>query len=204
MTNNTQERAAAVPQSGRPFWLRIALPMALTVVVVFGFLAASAFYSLPSNVISTRSPQDHVRLTFNILASEDYGFFTKSPESDALQVYAQSGDTINNITSTPQNRPENLFGLSRTQRAQGPELANLSEQKQTAWVKCDAITTPSQCLEDAFARKTSVAKNTSTVATVCGDVILADEVPVPWSFRNLVPYEQKVIETSHLYVSCTK
>lgn len=204
MRRMTSEEAAAGVPGGRAFWARVALPMSVTIVVVFGFLGIAAFYSLPSNVVSTRSPQDHVRLAFNVLASEDYGFFTKNPESDALEVYAVDHGSLTDITSTPQNKPGNLFGLSRLQRAQGPELANLSDQEHEAWVRCAAVEQPDACLSAAVARTASAAHNTSTVPTVCGDVVLADEVPVPWSYRSLIPYQHKVVETVHLTVSCRR
>lgn len=204
MLDDVHEGAAAGEPGGRSFWITIFLPMALAAVVIFGFLGGAAFYSLPSNVLSTRSPQDQVRLAFNILASEDYGFFTKNPESDALKAFQKSGGSVLDVTSTPQNRPENLYGLSRTQRAQGPELANLSDQKHAAWVKCPTSENESQCLASAFARPATAAKNTSPVPTVCGDVVLADEVPVPWSYRQLVDYDHKVLQTVHLSIGCRR
>jgi antimicrobial peptide system SdpA family protein len=176
--------------------------MALSVVVVVGFLGGAAFYSLPSNVLSTRSPQDQVRLAFNVLASEDYGFFTKNPQSDALRAFHEVGGSVYDVTTTPQNKPTNLFGLSRTQRAQGPELANISDQKSAAWVACPTTKTESDCITAAFRRHAASVQNSSPVRTVCGDIVLADEVPVPWSYRKLVAYDRKVLQTVHLQIRC--
>jgi hypothetical protein len=45
-------------------------------------------------------------------------------------------------------------------------------------------------------------QNSSPLRTVCGDIVLADEVPVPWSYRKLVAYDRRVLQTVHLQIRC--
>jgi antimicrobial peptide system SdpA family protein len=171
---------------------------------MFGFLIAATFYSLPSNVLCIRSPEDPVRLSFNILASENYAFFTRDPEATALTAFRRRCGALRNITATPQNKPGNLFGISRTQRAQGPELAGLANQHKVGWVACSAGISKARCLKSAFDHPAAVAEDTSPVPTACGDVVLADEVPVPWSYRNLIRRDHTITRTMHLHVRCRR
>lgn len=171
-------------------------------VIIFGFLLLAVFYSLPSNVLVTRSPGDQMRLAFNILSSQDYAFFTKDPESETLDAIDVA--SWESVLATPQNRPQNLFGLSRTQRAQGPELANLSSDPATVWIACADGETGRGCAHRSSERAPSRVTNSSPVPTVCGDVVLVDRVPVPWSYRKLISESHRTLKTAHLFVACSR
>ncbi|MEU9099167.1 SdpA family antimicrobial peptide system protein [Streptomyces sp. NPDC048361] len=64
-----------------------------------------------------------IRPALNILTPETWAFFTRNPESvqNGIYGYDHAGG-VRNLLRTPQGNPANIFGLSRTQRAQGPEL----------------------------------------------------------------------------------
>ena len=68
-----------------------------------------------------------LRAELNTVAGQNFAFFTRSPETDQIDAYRLDPDgTVGaSLLVTPQAKPANLFGLSRTQRAQGPELAIL-------------------------------------------------------------------------------
>lgn len=171
----------------------------VALVIIFGALAAALFASLPSNVVL--GEDEGFRLNLNIIASEQFPFFTKSPESETIGVYRVSpSGGVQNLISTPQGRPDNLFGLSRKQRAQGPEVAFLANAASTPFVDCagSAVDCVNEHRHDAPVALT----NTSPVATVCGRVFLTIEQPVPFEYRNLVPYEHRVEKVAVLQVTC--
>src|SRR5271156_5189605 len=108
--------------------------MKLAVIVGVAYatvLAAAGMWSLaatlPSNVVWERTQAPTVRAELNMIAGENFAFFTRSPESEEIDAYRLRPDaTVGpSLLVTPQAEPANLFGLSRTQRAQGPELATL-------------------------------------------------------------------------------
>lgn len=202
MRHRPQQSTEGSTPTVHSFWITCFLPLVTAGVVMFGFLIAATFYSLPSNVLCLRAPDDPVRLSFNILASENYAFFTKNPEASTLNAFRRECGTVKDITATPQNKPGNLFGLSRTQRAQGPELASLSNRHKTSWTACSAGVPKERCLRSAFNKPAATAADTSPVPTACGDIVLADEIPVPWSYRNLIRQNHTITRTMHLHVRC--
>lgn len=79
---------------------------------------------------------------------------------------------------TPQGLPSNVFGLSRTQRAQGPELANLQlGVPGSSWTVCDGSAL--ECLELYKDSPVAMVENTSPVLTVCGgaSLVMPDRSP---------------------------
>ncbi|MGO2034532.1 MAG: SdpA family antimicrobial peptide system protein, partial [Brevibacterium aurantiacum] len=81
-------------------------------------LLVSVFFSLPSNVLSDRGKVNAARVFSVDLAPQGWGFFTKPPSDSDLFYY---DGNLQSVMETPQGRADNLLGLSRTQRAQGPE-----------------------------------------------------------------------------------
>jgi antimicrobial peptide system SdpA family protein len=173
----------------------------IAVVVLFAGFWLSIYSVLPQNVLS-RSTRDPALIQYHVIWPQGWGFFTKNPESVTVDAYAvQDGKVATSLLRTPQGLPQNSFGLSRTQRAQGPEIANLDAAlPKSAWVSC----TPGQadCLSKATARKPVDVVNSSPLHSVCGDVILASEKPVPWAFRDQVSTSFTVTSAAHAHVTC--
>ncbi|MFE7122072.1 SdpA family antimicrobial peptide system protein [Streptomyces sp. NPDC057654] len=170
-------------------------------VCVFGYLAASLFYTLPSNALSSRHSQG-ARQALNVLTPENWAFFTRNPETVQTGVYAyQPNGAAHDLLDTPQGAPSNLFGLSRTQRAQGPELAYLSASAISSWTDCAGFL--DACLRKEATKPAKKADNGSPVPTICGDAYLTQEKTVPWSYRQLVSYDKRVVKIAHLDVRCT-
>jgi antimicrobial peptide system SdpA family protein len=171
----------------------------LTCLAIFLPLGAGLFYSIPSNALSNRS-SGGVRTLFNTIIPENWAFFTRDPESLQNGVYAFRGNTKpTNLLGTPQGRAANVFGISRTQRAQGPELGYLDAQTKN-WMDC-AMPLES-CISLASERPPVDAKNASPVPTVCGDVYLTQERVVPWEYRDLVSGFRHMVKIAHLNVRC--
>ncbi|MFF1879404.1 SdpA family antimicrobial peptide system protein [Leifsonia sp. NPDC058230] len=184
------------------FWLSRGLPLALTTAILFGFLSLSAFFTLPNNVLAEKragGPHEF----FNGVAAQNFAFFTKDPQSTAPFAFAVERDgVLRDLSTTPQNTPMNLFGLTRTQRAQGPELATLMNDPKVAWSACGISEAMTVC---GNARSTSEAadiKNTSTHPTICGDVVFLEARPVPWGFKDLVPDSYRPVRATHVIVGC--
>jgi antimicrobial peptide system SdpA family protein len=179
-----------------------ALPLfVLTCVCVFGILALGLFYTLPSNALSSRHSTGP-RTAFNTLVPQNWAFFTRNPESGQTGAYRLGGDgEAHSLLNTPQGAPANLFGLSRTQRAQGPELGYLNAHVTGHYEKCSAYL--GDCVEQSARRAAVKVTNTSPLPTVCGDVYLTQEKTVPWAFRHEVPYHKRVSRIAHVDVRCS-
>ena len=106
---------------------RAALGGLVTLAVVLGVLATSIFFSLPSNVVSVRDGGS-VRVFWAKALPQGWAFFTKPPSDSELVAYRVVEGELVYASLTPNSRPRNLFGLTRTQRAQGPEIAAMANQ----------------------------------------------------------------------------
>ncbi|WP_448072690.1 SdpA family antimicrobial peptide system protein [Georgenia yuyongxinii] len=167
------------------------------------FFLGSIFHSLPSNVVSDTGVRSPIR-TFSVdLAPQGWGFFTRSPsELDLLFYDAQS---LEPLMVTPQGRPENLLGLSRTQRAQGPEAGNLLRPlSDEDWQSCEAGDVLETCIGrlENSAIDPPVVTNSSPVKTLCGEVIFAQSDPVPWSYRDLYDVQHLPQHVTKLDIEC--
>ncbi|MFF7636960.1 SdpA family antimicrobial peptide system protein [Kitasatospora sp. NPDC008050] len=176
---------------------RLAL-FATSSAVLFSFLVLSVFYTLPSNALSSRHSKG-ARTLFNTLAPQDWAFFTRNPETVQLGVYAFDGTSARSLMRTPQGNPSNFFGLSREQRAQGPEIGYVNAETND-WTDCAGLL--DSCLHSASGTPAQRVRNTSPIPTVCGDAYLTEEKTVPWEYRNLVAYRKRVVKIAHLDVTC--
>ncbi|GAA0673708.1 SdpA family antimicrobial peptide system protein [Kitasatospora atroaurantiaca] len=167
-------------------------------LTIFSYLAMSLFYTIPSNALSSRHSKG-ARAYFNTVTPQVWAFFTKNPEGTQIGFYSREAGVAHNLLRTPQGNPSNLFGLDRTQRAQGPEIAYLNAGV-TSWEDCAGLL--DSCLDDAAARTAQKVENHSPVRTICGDSYITQEETVPWSYRNLVKYEKRVVRIAHLDVIC--
>lgn len=124
----------------------------------------------------------HVRRAWSAVYPQGWQFFTKDPDDEEATVYSVNGSAIGSISRFPNSKAENLFGFARAQRAQGTELASLVRQA-TDWVTC--ATAEGDCLiAAAKSGRSQHVRNASDTATICGTVIVAMTVPVPWDFRE--------------------
>lgn len=170
------------------------------VIVTAAFLT-SVFYSLPSNVLATREGEDARRFSVG-LAPQSWAFFTRDPDSDDYDVYQiASGGNLTRLLRTPNSKAENMFGLSRIQRAQGVELGTIGLQV-SDWLDCTEEPRTDTCKTAALERTANTAKNTSKVASVCGEVLLVAAAPTPWPYRELTDSLQEEHLAARVHVTC--
>jgi antimicrobial peptide system SdpA family protein len=162
--------------------------------------------SMPSNVVVSTASLPTVRAQLNTMAGQNFSFFTKSPQSEQFDVLRVSGSgaAAASLLLTPQSRRSNLYGLSRTQRAQGPELAALMNAvPQWRWLQCSEV--PEGCaaaLAAAATLPTATMVNASPTATVCGDVVFTVSDITKWSYRNLTDQRYRITRLVRADVVC--
>ncbi|MEP9391950.1 SdpA family antimicrobial peptide system protein [Gordonia sp. VNQ95] len=172
---------------------------ATAVLLLFG---VTIFYTLPSNVLSQRDDDSAVREAVRVLAAQQFGYFTKDQRGDQAVVYRLDGNgTIHNLMKTPQNLPSNLFGWSRIQRAQGPEVADLLNfNPDLQWRECNSAA--EACIKTNADMPSTAATTKTHRHTICGEVYVVVERTVDWSFRKLVDYDRRAVRVSHVDVAC--
>ncbi|MEU7165130.1 SdpA family antimicrobial peptide system protein [Streptomyces morookaense] len=169
--------------------------------VLAAFILLTVFLSMPGNVL-TRSWMGGVKNVFTITAPQGWAFFTKNPQSLDVYAYRAHEGDYTNVLDTPQVKPSNLFGLTRKQRAQGPEMAALAAQV-TAWHPCKAVDLQ-VCLRSGFRQPVKAIHNDSPTATLCGELVLAQEKPTPWAYRHFTPDTSRILDSVHVNVRCGK
>lgn len=176
MRSRSNEKSPQSPPSG-------SVPGIVSLAVLGALFFAAVFYSMPSNVLDLRdgSPQ---RTVFTQVLPEAWGFFTKPPNDPELGAFRVSETSVESALAFPHSRAENSYGLTRKHRAQGPEVANLSAAVEgSEWVDCDTI--PEDCILHAGAELEPVSvENAFPAKTLCGEMVIAETVPVTWAYRG--------------------
>ncbi|MET7426456.1 SdpA family antimicrobial peptide system protein [Dactylosporangium sp. NPDC005555] len=158
-------------------------------------------------VVHTQLPDNAVDLPYEAAVEEPvrvalpqgWAFFTRDPRGADLLVYTRGGDgRWHDALLSPHAEPRNLFGLARASRAQGVELGLLTGAvPEDGWTGCQAD--PGPCLE----RLTPLpAANRARRTTLCGDVGLAQRVPVPWAWSRSGDQVVMPSTVARLAVSC--
>jgi antimicrobial peptide system SdpA family protein len=170
----------------------------LILAVVF---VASVFAVLPRNVLSS-SESDAVGGVVARFWPQGWGFFTNAPDGAGIAVYDLSPDGgLDSLLATPQGRSSNLFGLSRTARAQGPEIALVASRiRDSNWIKCDVSI--SRCINSVRSNRPRRVQNAAPDPTLCGRLVLVQEKPTPWAYRDLVTDRFRAIKAAVLQVDC--
>lgn len=181
-------REPSVSQARRYFWVTtglIALALLTTVAAAF-----------PANVLK---PSNSTLLTVvSKVAPQGWAFFTKDPQDVELVAYQLTSNELTSLQSTPQSRVENAWGITRAQRAQGPEIAALSNA--LTWVECVPGELPEACVDSAapFEPIMSPVPHPS----LCGEIIIVQEKPVAWSFREFVDGTHTAERIAYAFVEC--
>lgn len=165
-------------------------------------LAGSIFFSLPSNVLSVKDGGDTRRLSTQLFP-QGWSFFTKPPSDSEVAVYRiEHGGSVAPVNQPPQAERRNLFGLSRAQRAQGPEVARIVAQV-SEWTTCDVGEEPSSCAADSVIRSAQPIDNEFPGPTVCGEVVVVETAPVRWTFRHDYEQARTALQATRIEVRCT-
>ncbi|SIE35677.1 antimicrobial peptide system protein, SdpA family [Mycobacteroides abscessus subsp. abscessus] len=173
-----------------------------TSVALSAFFGTALLTTLPSNAMMGRSDAVQLKLFFNVVASQGFGFFTRDPQSEQTDAYQVLPDgSMHSLLITPQTRSSNLYGVSRRQRAQGPELAALDRQLTQGWRDCESRMRE-RCLTSTTPIDVPQVKNESPIPTICGDVIFTVEHITKWAYRDLISDRYAVFKFARANVQC--
>lgn len=174
----------------------------LSLIAFVLILALTIAMSLPSNVLASRDGS-LLRKTSVELIPQGWAFFTKPPSESEIVPFSVTNDAAPvSALAPPQAEFKNLLGLSRAQRAQGPELAGYVNEV-TRWVDC-ASSEPGICAQDLLDEGGTAQKfdSTTSAASLCGTIIALETEPVRWSFREFSTSARTAKRAALLEVSC--
>jgi antimicrobial peptide system SdpA family protein len=175
-------------------------PFVTTIVVLMSWTTLTIVQSLSPHALTSRDPAAvAVRDAVLGIAPQRWEFFTASPRG--RQYVASRTQTGESALSLPQAKATNLFGVSRAQRAQGPELAALHQQV-TNWTKCVDKSASEKCMQRAAEEQPQVLRNEARRKTLCGDLLLAQEKATPFEFRGFDLPDFRVLRAARVEVSC--
>lgn len=128
---------------------------------------------------------------------QGWGFYSKSPRDSYFSlVDVKSGELA---ATWPNNLPENYFGLKRYGRSQGIESGMISAQvPETSMEECNED--PTKCLKKSKVKID--VKNESPNPTICGDIGIVNQQPVPWAWsKRKIDMPSKIARVN---VTCSK
>lgn len=178
-----RDRRAVILAAGlAAFWLAV--------------IAYAAHAALPFNPL--RLPlEDKVRMW--IFLPEGWSFFTRNAREADLFPFVKRSGSWTPAALTPHAEPHNWGGISRYARAQGIEMGLLVEKmtKEALFKPCKQ--SPEVCLAASAPARTFV--NRSPRPTLCGQVAVVRQEPVPWAWSRskrpiVMPSEIAVLEVS--------
>ncbi|ROS58676.1 antimicrobial peptide system SdpA family protein [Curtobacterium sp. PhB172] len=179
---------------------RAVWPFATTVVVLMSWTALTIVQSLSPHALSSREPVAvAARDAVLAIAPQRWEFFTAS--SKGRQYVAYRTQTSEAALSLPQGKAANMFGVSRAQRAQGPELAALHQQVAN-WKKCVDKSASQKCIRQAAEERPQALRNGAKRKTLCGDLLLSQEKATPFEFRSFDLPNFRVLQAARVEVSC--
>lgn len=175
--------------------------LGIATVAVAALWAVAALYP-----IQAAAPNNPVTLPFEDrvdslkVAPQGWAFFTRSPREPYLLPYVRASSGQWESAHVGQHaHPKHAFGLNRASRAQGVEMGLLqSEIDEDDWRDCDGA--PEDCLPALPV--TVTAENESPRPTLCGDVALLRQEPVPWAWSRGSDPPEMPGEAVRMEVAC--
>jgi antimicrobial peptide system SdpA family protein len=184
-------RAAGRALPGRPVSADRPSPHApVRAFGTFSLATAIAFAAVVLYVAQTYLPTTAVSLPLyaqirpvaRSLVPEGWAFFTRSPREERVLPYVLRDGRWTDVHAPPHAEPQHAFGLNRVSRAQGVELGLLyGGLPSNAWTSC-RFTDAARCLAGTAISLT--LRNVSPDPTICGDVALLRQEPVPWAWAH--------------------
>ena len=177
--------------------LRFYIAFYATALIIASFVLAGIFFTMPSNVLSIRDG-GAFRTFFSSSLPQAWGFFVKPQLDGEYRAYRISDSRqFSRVDSFPNSSASNYFGISRSQRSQGPEIAQIVAQNE--WSDCISSII-SECLEGAKNDHiTTTAENTSKDKTICGNTVFLHTKPTVWSYRDFS--DERRTSEAYQYVS---
>lgn len=167
----------ATPESRRLSRAGAAFLLSVTGAALLGVY--SAHPALPHNPIRLPFAE---RLEITVLVPQGWKFFTRDPREERILVFRRdSGAKWRSASLGRIAEPAHLFGISRTPRAQGVELGLLVVRMSAHdWQACSLR--PEECLGSAPLARS--LRNLSPNPTLCGEVGIALQKPIPWAWSR--------------------
>jgi antimicrobial peptide system SdpA family protein len=151
--------------------LAVALVGSWSIVVLYVVHAA-----LPFNPI--RLPLEG---SLRYFAPEGWAFFTRDPREERFDVFVRRAGVWTEALTSPHSRASNWFGLNRRSTAQGIEIGLLlADLPKASWQGCRAEAP--ECL--AKKPPEHPIRNVSPEPTLCGEVGISLQKPVPWAWSR--------------------
>ena len=166
--------------------------------ITFGLVLSTYF---PYNPYS---PSAKTKLLVQAFIPQGWGFFTKDPREPESFIYSSDGANWRSVLRTPNSSFKNLIGLRRNARAQGAEYGMLLSEisKDSAkWGFCKG-TTKTGCIEINQNFKIHSVLNKVRRPTLCGELWLIMQAPVPWAWQGQSEPVQMPIKFIRLNVLC--
>lgn len=145
------------------------------------WLAVGAYAAYPA------LPYSPVHLPFAadinslVWAPQGWSFFTRDPREEKHSIYIRTLIGWAPILLAPHARLSNAFGLRRASRAQGVEMALLTQGSDASeWRACESSLLV--CLATLPPGKH--VYNTSPDPTMCGSVAVVVQKPLPWAWAR--------------------
>ncbi len=142
-------------------------------------LAYSIDAALPFNPFTLALAQ---KVRIQAFVPQGWKFFTKNPRDERIDVLAKDDNgRWRSILLGHNASAANLFGIRRNSRAQGVEFGLIaSSLGKNRWISCSQRV--DVCMNAAPVAAT--VKNISPGPTLCGEVVLVKQPPVPWAWSR--------------------
>ncbi|QKE10788.1 SdpA family antimicrobial peptide system protein (plasmid) [Bacillus cereus] len=142
-----------------------------TFVIYFTIFCLTILVAIPENPLSLSKNSSRLIKT---IIPQGWGFYSKNPRDEMIFIYDMEKKEI--LSDWPNNKVKNLFGLSREGRGKGVEAGLLFSKIGTSkWTTCNKK--PEECLENL---DSVVVNNTTPYPSLCGDIGIGKQKPVPW------------------------
>jgi antimicrobial peptide system SdpA family protein len=175
---------------------RIGIVCALGTALVIVIVLLSSISGGDAPVLSL--PAD-IRNVVVDAAPQGWQFFTKDPQSANIVPFRDDGGHWVSAQLRGALHLGTLFGFDRVDREQGIEIGVLSTKiPADAWLPCKVA--PAQCLAKIPVEVSLV--DAMPHPSLCGDLGLANQAPLPWAWARLVPVPVMPSTIVRVMVSC--
>lgn len=154
----------------------------LGVVGLFAFVLWTIFFnSLPYNVNTIASDN---RFFMTKITPEGWGFFTRSPREEMVDIYKKEGESWSKI-DIKNNSVSSFFGLSRRSRKIGMEISIMLSN-----ISHDSLWQHHKGIDEIEFPKNYISMTDELLYVVeAGEYALLKREIIPWSWRGLVKNE---------------
>src|SRR5690606_29470956 len=173
--------------------MKKAIIIYFTVISVSFYLVFLGFFSSLDYNVNT--PNVAIKQLFNLSAPEGWGFFTRSPREDIVDIYSIEDDKLDKVMQK-NGHYSNLFGISRKSRKIGMEtsiiLGKVSDSMWTNKTDIGNIEIPS---------KGYTVSNEFLHYLKSGDYVLVKRKTIPWAWRKNINEKNVPYEITHVKIA---